>query len=111
MFVFLIENTCVLYGIIPFQQIGGIPLGIKCAPHIDDLFRYSFHGDYKLGLMRKCEKKLALSFYFPFHCIDDVTASLNNSEFGDFVYYIYTVERHIKDTANILGLFHIFTYT
>jgi hypothetical protein len=46
--------------------------------------------------MRKCEKKLAVSFYFPLHCIDDVSASVNNSEFSDFVDCIYTVERHIE---------------
>jgi len=111
MFVFLIENTCVLYGRVPFQQIGGIPMVIKCAPLIADLFLYSFHADHKQGLMRKCEKKLALYFYFSFHCLDDVSASLNNSEFGDFVYCIYTVERHIKDTADTLGPHHILIYT
>ena len=102
MFVFLIENTCVLYGIVPFQQIGGILMGIKRDPRIANLFLYSLHADYKQGLMRKCEKKLAVSFYFPLHCIDDVSASVNNSEFSDFVDCIYTVERHIKDTTYTL---------
>jgi hypothetical protein len=34
MFVFLIENTCVLYGRVPFQHIGGILMGIKRDPRI-----------------------------------------------------------------------------
>jgi hypothetical protein len=63
MFVFLIENTCVLYGRVPFQQIGGILMGIKRDPRIANLFLYSLHADYKQGLMRKCEKKLAVSLY------------------------------------------------
>ena len=45
MFVFLIENTCVLYGRVPFQQIGGIIMGIKRDPRIANLFLYSFHAD------------------------------------------------------------------
>jgi hypothetical protein len=50
--------------------------------------------------MRKCEKKLAVSFYFPLHCIDDVSASVNNSEFSDFVDCIYTVEQHKRLNYN-----------
>ena len=44
-------------------------------------------------------KKLARSFYFTFHYIDDVL-SLNNSRFGDFVDRIYTIELEIKDTTD-----------
>lgn len=47
-----------------FQQIGGITIGIKCAPLVADLYLYSCHPDYKQGLMRQCEKKLALYLYF-----------------------------------------------
>jgi hypothetical protein len=43
------------------------------------------------------EKKLAQSFNYMFHYIDDVL-SLNNSRFGDFVDRIYPIELEIKDT-------------
>jgi hypothetical protein len=45
------------------------------------------------------EKKLAQSFNFSFHYIDDVL-SLNNSRLGDFVDRIYIVELEIKDTTD-----------
>jgi hypothetical protein len=51
------------------------------------------------GLPKKNEKKLARSFNFTFHYIDDVL-SLNNSRFGDFVDRIYPIELEIKDTID-----------
>ena len=52
-----------------------------------------------MGLLKKNEKKLAQSFNFTFHYIDDVL-SLNNSRFGDFVDRIYPIELEIKDTTD-----------
>ena len=60
---------------------------------------YSYEADFIQGLLKKNEKKLAQSFNFSFHYIDDVL-SLNNSRFGDFVDRIYTVELEIKDTTD-----------
>ena len=60
------------------QQTVGIPMGTNCAPLLADLFLYSYQADFIQGLLKKNEKKLAQSFNFTFHCIDDVFL-LNNS--------------------------------
>jgi hypothetical protein len=54
----------------------------NCAPLLVDLLLYSCEADW--GLLKKNEKKLARSFNFIFHYIDDVL-SLNKSTFYDFV--------------------------
>ena len=59
---------------------------------------YSYEADFIQGFHKKSEKKLARSFHFTFHYIDDVH-SLNNSRFGDFVDRIYLIELEIKDTT------------
>jgi hypothetical protein len=51
------------------------------------------------SLLKKNEKKLAGSFNFTFHYIDDVL-SLNNSTFGHFLDRIYPIELAIKDTTD-----------
>ena len=67
-----------------FQQTVGIPIGTNCAPLLADLFLYSYEADFIQSLLQRKEKKLAKSFGFTFHFIDDVL-SLNNSKFGDYV--------------------------
>jgi hypothetical protein len=47
----------------------------------------------------KIKKKIARSFNFTFHYIDDVL-SLNNSRFGDIVQRIYPIELGIKDSTD-----------
>ena len=50
-------------------------------------------------LLRKKDKKLAISFNSTFRYIDDVL-SLNNSKFGDYVERIYLIELEIKDNTD-----------
>ena len=50
-------------------------------------------------LLKKKDKKLAISFNSTFRYIDDVL-SLNNSTFGDYVERIYPIEPEIKDTTD-----------
>ena len=98
MLEFLIDNIFVLFGGRVFQQTG-IPMGTNCDLLLADLFLYSYEADFLQRLLKKNEKKLARSFNFTFHCIDDVL-SLNNSRFGDFVDRIYPIELEIKDTTD-----------
>ena len=69
----------------------------SCALLLADLFLYLYKADFKQGLPKKNEKKLARSFNFTFRFIDDVL-SLNNCKFGDFVDRIYPIELEIKGT-------------
>ena len=70
----------------------------SCAPLLPDLFLYSYETDFIQGLLMKNEKKLAWSFVFSFSYVVGVL-SLNNSECGDFVDHIYSIEFEIKDTT------------
>ena len=90
---FLIDNIFVTFGGRVFQQTVGIPMGTNCAPLLADLFLYYYEADFMQELLRKKDKKLALSY------IDDVL-SLNNSKFGDYVEHIYPIELEIKDTTD-----------
>jgi hypothetical protein len=79
---FLIDNIFVMFGGRLFQQSVGIPMGTNCAHLLADLFLYSYEVDFIQGLLKRNEKKLALSFNFTFRYIDDVL-SLNNSRLDD----------------------------
>ena len=81
-----------------FFSIVGIPMATNCAPLLANLFLYSYEADFIQGVLKKNKKKLARSFNFTFHYIDDVF-SLNKSRFGDFVDSIYPIELAIKDTT------------
>jgi hypothetical protein len=64
-----------------------------------------------MGISKKNEKKLALSFNFTFRYIDDVLL-LNNFRLGDFVDRIYPNELEIKDTTDTDSrLLYTLTYT
>ena len=96
---FLIDNIFVTFGGRVFQQTVGIPMGTNCAPLLADLFLYYYEADFMQELLRKKDKKLAISFNSTFRYIDDVL-SLNNSKFGDYVDRIYPIELEIKDTTD-----------
>jgi len=64
-----------------------------------------------MGISKKNEKKLALSFNFTFRYIDDVLL-LNNSRLGDLIDRIYPIELEIKDTTDTDSrLLYTLTYT
>ena len=96
---FLIDNIFVTFGGRVFQQTVGIPMGTNCIPLLVDLFLYYYEADFMQELLRKKDKKLAISFNSTFRYIDDVL-SLNNSKFGDYVERIYPIELEIKDTTD-----------
>ena len=96
---FLIDNIFVTFGGRVFQQTVGIPMGTNCAPLLADLFLYYYEADFMQKLLRKKDKKLAISFNSTFRYINDVL-SLSNSKFGDYVKRIYPIELEIKDTTD-----------
>ena len=94
----LIDNIFVTFGGRVLQQTVGILMGTNCVPLLPDLFLYYYEAEFIQELLRKEDKKLAISFNFPFRYRDDVL-SLNNSKFGDYVERIYPIELEIKDTT------------
>ena len=88
---FLIDNIFATFGGRVFQQTVGIPMGTNCAPLLADLFLYYYEADFMQELLRKKDKKLAISFNSTFRYIDDVL-SLNNSKFGDYEERIYPID-------------------
>ena len=88
---FLIDNIFVTFGGRVFQQTVGIPMGTNCAPLLADLLLYYYEADFMQDLLRKKDKKLAISSNSSFRYIDDVL-SLNNLKFGDYVERIHPIE-------------------
>ena len=97
MLKFLIDKIYVMFSGHVFQQTVGISMGTNCAPPFAELFFYTYEADFIHGLLKKKEKKLAQSFNFTFHYIDDIL-SLTNSGFGDFVYRIELEKQDTTDT-------------
>jgi hypothetical protein len=46
MLQFLIDNLFLMFGGRVFQQTVGIPMGTSCAPHLAELFLYSYEADF-----------------------------------------------------------------
>ncbi|KAJ8299058.1 hypothetical protein KUTeg_023118 [Tegillarca granosa] len=82
MLEFLIDNICVVFGNIIFQQTIGIPMGTNCAPLLADLFLYSYESEFLQNLVKSGKKTVAKSFNYTYRYIDDVL-SLNNHKFGN----------------------------
>jgi hypothetical protein len=61
MLEFLIDNIFDKFGERIFQQTVGILMGTNCAPLLVDLFLYSYVTDFRNGLPKKNETKLARS--------------------------------------------------
>ena len=57
-----IDNIFITFGGRVFQQTVGIPMGINCAPLLTDLFLYHYEADFIQVLLRRKDKKLAISF-------------------------------------------------
>jgi len=74
-------------------------MGTNCAPLLADLFLHLYEAEFVQELLRKKEKKLAQSFNFTFHYIDDVL-SLNNKQFSKFLHPKYPAELIVKDTTD-----------
>ena len=80
-------------GVLEFQWEPIVPLFLPTC------FFYYYEADFIQELLRKKDKKLAISFNFTFRYIDDVI-SRNNTNFGDYVERIYPIELEIKDTTD-----------
>ena len=69
-------------------------MGTNCAPHLTDLFLYSYEVDFLQELLRNKEKELAIFVNFTF-CYKDEVIPLNNSKLCD-----YPIELEIKNTTD-----------
>jgi hypothetical protein len=56
MLEFLIDNICVSFGGILFQQVVGIPMGTNCSPLPADLFLYLYESEFLPKLVK--DKKI-----------------------------------------------------
>ena len=74
-------------------------MGTNCAPLLVGLFLCYYEADLIRELLRKKDRKLAISFNFMFRYINDVLSS-NYTKFGDYVERIYPIELEIKDTTD-----------
>jgi hypothetical protein len=72
MLEFLIDNTCVSFGGILFQQVVGMPMGTNCAPLLADLFLFSYESKFLQMLVRDKKIHEVRAFNFTYRYIDDV---------------------------------------
>ena len=98
MLEFLVDNIFVVFGGKVFQQIVSIQMGTNCAPHLADIFLYSFKAEFIQYLLSTGEKKLAFQFNFTYRYIDDVL-SINNPDFDNYLGQMYPADIEIKDTT------------
>ena len=101
MLEYLIDNIfCGVRGRI-FQQTIGIPIGTNCAPLLADLFLYSYEAEFVQSLLQAGRKHLAQQFNFTYRYIDDVLSvlSLKNTNFAEYLEFIYPRELEIKETT------------
>ena len=61
MLEFLIDNIFAMFGGRVFQQTVSIPMGKNGAPHLADLFLYSYEAEFIQGLLKRNEKNLLIS--------------------------------------------------
>ena len=99
MLEFLIDNIFVSFGGILFQQVVGIPMGTNCAPHIVDLFLYSYESECLQKLVKDKKIHEARAFNFTYRYIDDVL-SINNSRFAEFRPLIYPLELEVTEITD-----------
>ena len=90
----LIDNIFAMLGGYVCQQTICIPTGINCV-FLDDLFLYSYKAT-TVGFCRKNLKKLTLLINLMF-CYIDHFLSLNNLNFGTYVYRFLPIQLEIKD--------------
>ena len=83
------------------QQTIGVPVGTNCAPLLADLFLRAYEADFRQGILKNKDRKLAKILNSSFCYIDDVL-SLNNSPFSDYLHRIYPYELEVKDTTDTL---------
>ena len=97
---FLIDNILVTFGgRVLSNRLSAFQWEQTVHLYLPTCFFYYYEADFMQELLRKKDKKLAISFYSTFRYKDDVL-SLNNSKFGDQVERIYPIELEIKDTTD-----------
>ena len=94
MLQFLIDIIFVLFGGRIFQQT----VGCKLYSSFCRLVHCSYEADVTQRLLKKSGQKLARSFNFTIHYVDDVL-SLNNSNFAELINHIYPIDLETKGTT------------
>jgi hypothetical protein len=96
MLSFLVDNLYAVFGDQVFQQSVGIPMGIKCASSLADLFLYSYEAEFVQKLLQDKNKELTVYFNQTYKYIDYVL-SINNYNFYNYVHLLFPRELEIKD--------------
>ena len=100
-FTFLMENICVHFNGMVYQQIVGIHMGTKCAPLIADLFLYCYERDFMSNLQKSKRFDLIDKFNDTSRYFDDIF-TIDNPEFAEHIPDIYLRELQLNkaNTSN-----------
>ena len=74
-------------------------MGTDCAPHLADLFAYSYELEFLQNLVKDKKIHEARAFNFTYRYIYDVL-SINDSTFAEFLPFIYSPELEVKETTD-----------
>ena len=77
-------------------------MSTNCAPLLADLFLYSYEAEFVQSLHQAGKKNLAQQFNFTYRYIDNVL-SLKNTNFAEYLEFIYPRELEIKETPETAG--------
>ena len=65
-------NKLIRYGNKLYRQIGGIPMGTKCAPLVVDLFLFCYERDFMSSLSNDNQADIIEAFYSTSRYLDDL---------------------------------------
>ena len=93
--IYLLDNIYIRFGTKLYRQIVGIPMGTNCAPHVADLFLFSFERDFMTSLSDVKQAELIEAFKSTSRYLDGIL-NIDNSFFEGMVNRIYPPELQLN---------------
>ena len=91
------ENICVQFDGMVYQQIVGIAMGTNYAPLIADIFLYCYERDFMLNLLKSKQFDLKDKFKDTSRYLDDIHIfTIDNSVFAEHIPDIYPRELQLN---------------
>ena len=88
---YLLDNIFIRFGSKLYRQIVGIPMGTNCAPHVADLFLFSYERDFTFSLSDNNQADIIEAFNSTSRYLDDLL-NIDNPYCEQMVGQIYPTE-------------------
>ena len=93
------DKIFIRFGTKLYRQTIGIPMGIKCAPLVADLFLFCYERDFMKSLSRKNQTDIIEAFNSTSRNLDDLL-NIDNIYFDQMVGHIYPTELQLNRTTS-----------